>query len=562
MARILTIPAGRRAKFVVAAVFLARLRAVVGGLFAGKFEDAQKNETSSFLPGKAESVKALEAVKRYPGGELAPAVIVYRAQGRADRRRPAARRRQRPAIAQRRPARSSPCRRSSRCSRATATAALFVDPRSGSPATATRFQTRRWTRSATRVSGEHGGLTVKVTGAAGYRSTRSRSSATSTARCCCAAALIVLILLILIYRSPIFWAIPFFTVLLAESAARGVGYLLAEAGVTINGQSGGILPVLVFGAGTDYALLLVSALPRGAAPPRGQARGDAGRAPQRPGPAILASGLTVIAALLTLIARRGQRHRRPRPDRRDGRRARDDLDAHDAARAAGDLRAQGVLVAVLRHDPARRRRQGTDETHGFWRRIGERVAARPRRGLGRRRRVVLVLLAAQRRCRLDTGLTNGNSFRGEVESVAGPGLLARIFPAGASAPTERDRARPRRRRPRCARRCEQRRELVAQVRPAAAGPAGHAARRRAASRDPYSTAAFDQVPAAARASLKRGGRRERARRRPDRGGLRLPQVRGARQLRVIIPLALARRVPDPRAPAARRCSRRCCSSRR
>ena len=46
--------------------------------------------------------------------------------------------------------------------------------------------------------------------------------------------------------------------LLAEAAARGFGYLLAEAGVTVNGQSGGILPVLVFGAGTDYALLLVS----------------------------------------------------------------------------------------------------------------------------------------------------------------------------------------------------------------------------------------------------------------------------------------------------------------
>ena len=73
-----------------------------------------------------------------------------------------------------------------------------------------------------------------------------------------AAAGIVLVLLILIYRSPIFWMIPFFAVVLAEGASRGAGYVLAEAGVTINGQSGGILPVLVFGAGTDYALLLVS----------------------------------------------------------------------------------------------------------------------------------------------------------------------------------------------------------------------------------------------------------------------------------------------------------------
>src|SRR3954451_7497836 len=76
MARLLTIPAGRRSKFLVAAVFIV-ISAIVGGLFAGKFEKAQKNETVSFLPGKAESVKSLTAVKRYPGGELQPAVIVY-----------------------------------------------------------------------------------------------------------------------------------------------------------------------------------------------------------------------------------------------------------------------------------------------------------------------------------------------------------------------------------------------------------------------------------------------------------------------------------------------------
>src|SRR3954451_3315173 len=80
MARLLTIPAGRRSKFLVAAVFIV-ISAIVGGLFSGKFEDAQKNETVSFLPGKAESVKSLKAVKRYPGGELAPAVIVYERKG-------------------------------------------------------------------------------------------------------------------------------------------------------------------------------------------------------------------------------------------------------------------------------------------------------------------------------------------------------------------------------------------------------------------------------------------------------------------------------------------------
>src|SRR3954462_952625 len=69
------VPAGRTAKWVVFFVTL-----VVFAGFArqgGKFEQAQKNETSSFLPGSAESVKALKQIERFPGGEEAPAVIVY-----------------------------------------------------------------------------------------------------------------------------------------------------------------------------------------------------------------------------------------------------------------------------------------------------------------------------------------------------------------------------------------------------------------------------------------------------------------------------------------------------
>ena len=138
--------------------------------------------------------------------------------------------------------------------------------------------------------------------------------------------------------------IPFFTVLLAEATARGVGYLLAEAGVTINGQSGGILPVLVFGAGTDYALLLVVALPRGAAPPRGQARGDARSRCRRAGPAILASGLTVIVALLTLSLAEVNGTAGLGPIGAMGvALAMISMLTH-AARAARDLRAQGVLA--------------------------------------------------------------------------------------------------------------------------------------------------------------------------------------------------------------------------
>ena len=56
----------------------------------------------------------------------------------------------------------------------------------------------------------------------------------------------------------------------------------------------------MFGAGTDYALLIVSRYPRRAAAHRRRRRGDRARAPSGPAPAILASGGIVVAAMLVL----------------------------------------------------------------------------------------------------------------------------------------------------------------------------------------------------------------------------------------------------------------------
>src|SRR5215213_6648558 len=386
MARLLTLPAGRRSKFVVAGVFIL-ISAVVGGLFSGQFEDAQENETVSFLPGKAESVKSLEAVKQYPGGELAPAVIVYERRGgltAADRARVVADQR---AFGEKRPSIALPPGRPvfSRDGRA----ALFSMPIRAT-GDSTRFE-NGMDDIRGRVSGEQGGLTVKVTGAAGYGADAVKVFGNINGTLLGVTALIVLILLVAIYRSPIFWAIPFFTVLLAESAARGFGYLIAEAGVTINGQSGGILPVLVFGAGTDYALLLVSRY-------REELRRhddvhDAMRAALRSaGPAIFASGLTVIAALLTLS-----------------------LAEVNGTAGLGPIGAVGIalaMISMLTILPAllticgrnafwspgldtipHTGQAGVDETHGFWRRVGDRVATRPR-AIWIGGSVVLVILAA------------------------------------------------------------------------------------------------------------------------------------------------------------------------
>ncbi len=74
-----------------------------------------------------------------------------------------------------------------------------------------------------------------------------------------ATALVVTFILILVYRSPFLWVIPLVSAGFALSLASAVVYLLATNDVlSLNGQSQGILTVLVFGAGTDYALLTVS----------------------------------------------------------------------------------------------------------------------------------------------------------------------------------------------------------------------------------------------------------------------------------------------------------------
>ena len=413
-------------KFVVLAVTVA----VFGGLasLSPKFEGVQKNESSSWLPGDAESVKALLAVQKLPGGELAPAVIVFERKGGlndADKQRITETRtklneQRLPGVLEAQEPVFSPNDK----------AALIVQPVQPGEGVGDRFQNGVQS-IRDRAGTSEQGLDVKVTGAAGYSLDAIKVFGGVNGPLLFAAASIVLILLIVIYRSPIFWAIPFFAVVLAEGASRGAGYLLAEAGVTINGQTGGILPVLVFGAGTDYALLLVSRY-------REELRKHEDKnvavaiALRNAGPAILASGCTVIAALLTLSL----------------------ADVNSTA-GLGPVGAVGIalaMISMLTILPAllaitgrnafwapwmdtipHTGQAGVDETHGFWRGVGERVASRPRT-VWITGSIVLALLAVNVLA-LNTNQTSGDSFRGEVDSVTGQEILARNFPAGASAPT-------------------------------------------------------------------------------------------------------------------------------
>ena len=490
MSRLFTLPSGRTAKWVVAAVFL--LVSIPVAALSGKFEDAQKNESSSFLPGDAESIKALKAIEEYPDGELAPAVIVFERRGGltgADKQRIEQTvdklNTDRPELVLE--AQAPVFSRNG-------AAAIITQPVQPGDGQSELFQEATQHIRDTAGSSS-GGLTVKTTGAAGFSLDAIKVFGNINGTLLLAAALIVLVLLIIIYRSPIFWVIPFFTVVLAESAARGFGYLIAEAGVTVNGQSGGILPVLVFGAGTDYALLLVSRYREELR--RHDDKHDAMRIALRgAGPAIFASGLTVIAALLTLS-----------------------LAEVNGTAGLGPIGAMGValaMISMLTMLPALLTicgrnwfwpriphvgETGVDETHGTWRRVGDRVDRRPR-AVWVTGTVVLLVLAANL-VNLDTGLTSGNSFRGEVESVEGQKVVSRNFPAGSSAPTEvivPDAAKA----PAVARALQEQRDLVSQVAPPAQGPPGSRITV-VLTGDPYATTTLDQVPELRSIARRAGG---------------------------------------------------------
>jgi len=428
------LPGGRRTKFAVVGVWLVVLMVI--GPLAEKFEDAQENDPADYLPANAESVKTLERLDGFPSDDEANAIVVFHRDGGLtvqDRAAIAEVRRGingqvRPAINAERSgtvAEIGPARVSADGATALLTTPITV------PEQASGDEEDLLTDTPEEIKEELGslrsGLEAKVTGPAGFSADADEVFNDINGTLLMATAALVLVLLIVIYRSPIFWLIPFFSVLLAELTTRGLGYLIADAGVTVTGQSGGILPVLVFGAGTDYALLMVSRFREELR--RHEDRHDAIRvALRRTGPVILASGGTVMAALLTLS-----------------------LAEVTGTSGLGPIGAMGIamaMISMLTILPAvlatfgrrafwpfvpRFGSEGTDATHGTWRRIAEWVARGPRRVWIGTSAVLAVMIAGL--AFLNSDLTSGNMFRNDVDSVQGQELLEAGFPAGANAPT-------------------------------------------------------------------------------------------------------------------------------
>ena len=433
MSRLLTFPAGRRAKWIVVAVWLAAVVATLALGLPGQLADAEENSSTSFLPGDAESTAALAITQRLQGGEEAPTVVVYQREGGLTAGDRATIRTDLQAL--------------NRATARYASTSPFRGPRlSEDGTTALLTNVLRATGESDDLLGPvedyraivdgGNGLEAAVGGPSGASADAVEIFEGINGTLLLAAGGLVFLLLIVIYRSPIFFLLPLGAVAAAELTARAAGFGLTEIGVTINGQSSAILSVLVLGAGTDYALLLVARYREELR--RHEDKHEAmALALRTAGPAIFASGLTVAAALLSLT-----------------------LASVNGTAGLGPVGATGVAVAMLAmltFLPAlltvvgrapfwpfvpRFGDTGSDATHGAWRRLGDRVALRPRRvALGA---TALLAVGMAGLVTYSNGLTTGNQFRGEVESQRAQELIAKAFPSGQSAPTDivvRDPAR-------------------------------------------------------------------------------------------------------------------------
>ncbi len=428
-----SLPCGRVSKWVVLGIWV--VIAVLAFPLFGKINDVQKNDSAQWLPKKAESTEVLNQTTKagFTPKNTFPTIVVYDRGGAqmtpADQAAAAA------------DAKRFATVRQLGKKGAVDASVVRVDgpiPSQKGAALETIVQVYMGNQGWNALPGladklhaqihTNPGATARLTGFAGYAA-KFGAAFKSGGSLLAVTVLIVLVILLVTYRSPILWVLPIVCVFSALVAATAVIYLLAKHGsLTVNGQSAFILQVLVFGASTDYALLLVARY-------REELRNHEDRhvamavALHRAGPAILASAATVAISLLCLM-----------------------FAELNSTKGLGPVLAIGVvsgLAAMLTLMPALLvicgrwvfwpakpgygSTQPTDR--GLWARIGTRIAVRPRVTW-----VVTALLLGGLALGLTglraNGLSNHDSFWSKNEHVIGEEVQAKYFPAGSGSPVQ------------------------------------------------------------------------------------------------------------------------------
>ncbi|WDZ84238.1 MMPL family transporter [Micromonospora cathayae] len=269
-------------------------------------------------------------------------------------------------------------------------------------------------------------LQVEVTGAPAFTADLTRVFEGADVTLLAVTAGVVALLLLITYRSPFLWIVPLVIVAATEQLTlRAIDTIVPAVGINLqSGAVTGIASVLVFGAATDYALLLIARY-------REELRRESDRfaamraALRRTAEPILASGGTVVLGVLTLL-----------------------LSEQEINRALAVACATGVVFAMfsaLFVLPAALvlfgrglfwpfvPRVGSPAREGrVWGRLGAIVVRRPVPVAALS--VLLLAGLALGGLGIRTGLSETEQFRVEPEAVAGAQTLARAFPAGTTQP--------------------------------------------------------------------------------------------------------------------------------
>ncbi|HEU5425966.1 MAG TPA: MMPL family transporter [Actinocrinis sp.] len=416
------IPGGRVGKWVVLGVWLVLILGL--GSLAGKLTGAENNQPSSWLPGSAESTQVVKLTGQFQSTGLAPAVVVYERGGgltQADLHKA----QQDAAVFARVPHVTSKIVGPipSKDGKALETIVqIDLGPKND-------WNLLKPAVDAIKAQADSGaaGLSAYITGPAGFGATEASAFSGIDGVLLYSTIGVIVVLLLLTYRSPTLWLLPLMSSGGALAVTMGLVYLLAaHAGLTVNGQSQGILLVLVMGAGTDYALLLVARY-------REELRRHEDRheamavALHRAGPAIIASAATVGVGMLCLTAAE-----------------------MNSTSSLGPVCAVGVIVALLAmvtllpalltifgrwifwpvHPAA-----GTEDptASGLWARIGGGIANRSRTvWIGTV--VILGALAFGISGLKADGLSNAGTFTNTPDAIVGQQVADAHFPGGAGSP--------------------------------------------------------------------------------------------------------------------------------
>ncbi len=284
---------GRVTKWIV---LLAWLVAVVGlGTFSAKLSEVQNNEAASWLPSNAESTRALEKLEPFQDPDAIPTVLVYEKGSGLT-----------PADLAAAEAQVAELRALDGVEGEVVGPIPSADGQAAQTVVTFNFGKNGWedmpaTADRLREIAAIDGVQIYVAGSGGQAADSFEAFAGIDSTLLLAALGVVIVILLFTYRSPVLWLLPILSVVAALATSMGLVYFLAKyAGLTVNGQSQAILSILVIGAGTDYALLLVARY-------REELRRHRDRheamafALHRAAPAILASAATVAIGMLCLL---------------------------------------------------------------------------------------------------------------------------------------------------------------------------------------------------------------------------------------------------------------------